>query len=173
MKGYYGMEPTFDSTRYLLSTSSAVYDGTANSCTFIKDATNNGTVYVVSGSSGALDYSQKAFLHNAMQYSDVSIGGSYILEIEANRLDLKWICADGVIRDRFTMMKNITTQTTINIKPGETATLKASYIGEYRWKDMQVTTRSVEVKPRTGQTIYTVTDPYHCLQNTFIVNVKK
>ncbi|MGY0036156.1 hypothetical protein [Pedobacter sp. NJ-S-72] len=27
------------------------------------------------------------------------------LEVEGNRLDLKWVCADGEIRDQFTIVK--------------------------------------------------------------------
>ena len=173
MKGHYGMEETFDSTMHLLSSSSALYDGSASSCPYIKDSSNKGTVYVVSGSSGALDYSQKAFPHNAMQYSDVSVGGSCILEIEANRLDLKWIAADGIIRDKFTMMKDVKKETIINSKSGETVTLKASYVGNYYWEKQNKTTRNIDVKPGMGKSIYTVSDPYNCLQNIFIVNVTR
>ena len=30
-----------------------------------------------------------------------------MLEVQGNRLDLKWICSDGEIRDHFTMMKDV------------------------------------------------------------------
>lgn len=173
MMGHFGMEQTFDSTKHLLSNSSGLYDGSNNACPYIKDERNKGTVYVVSGSSGALDYAQKAFPHNAMQFSDVSIGGSCILEIEANRLDLKWICADGSIRDHFTMMKNVNRQTNIKVKAGQFVTLKASYVGSYHWGKENKTTRSISVKPAIGQTVYTVSDPYSCIRDSFTVTVTK
>jgi hypothetical protein len=29
------------------------------------------------------------------------------MEVDGNKLDVKWICADGKIRDHFTMMKDV------------------------------------------------------------------
>ena len=106
MKGYYGMEADFDSVKYNLSQSSGRNDGSPNSKPYIKTkAHNEGTVYVVSGSAGKLGGRQATFPHNAMYYSDDTHGGASILEISSNKLEFKWICADGVIRDHFTMMK--------------------------------------------------------------------
>jgi len=67
---------------------------------------NEGTVYVVSGSAGKLGGRQATFPHNAMYYSDDTHGGASILEISGNKLEFKWIGADGVIRDHFTMLKS-------------------------------------------------------------------
>jgi hypothetical protein len=173
MMGHFGMEESFDTAKHLVSNSSALYDGSNNSCPYIKDDAGKGTVYVVSGSSGALDYAQKAFPHNAMQFSDVSIGGSCILEVEANRLDLKWLCADGSIRDHFTMMKNVNRRTEMKIKEGQTTTLTASYVGSYQWSKENRNTKSITVKPGMGQTVYTVSDPYSCVMDTFIVQAIK
>ena len=173
MQGHYGSEATFSPEKNLLSTSSAFYDGTNNSCPYIKDSTGRGTVYVVSGSAGRVDYSQPTYPHDALPYSDVTIGGASILEVEGNRLDLKWICADGKVRDHFTMMKDVNKRTTINIKRGETVTLKASYIGKYEWKGVNKKTRSIEVKPPVGTTEYWVKDPYTCLEDVFVVSVSR
>jgi len=108
MKGYYGKEADFDSTRYNLSTSSGLYDGSRNSAPYLKSTGNpNGTVYVVSGSAGAQGGRQRSWPHQAMYYSNNEIGGAVVLEVKGNRLDLKWICADGQIRDHFTMMKDV------------------------------------------------------------------
>ena len=48
------------------------------------------------------------FPHNAMYFSDDEHGGASLLEITGDRLDFKWICADGVIRDRFTILHRTT-----------------------------------------------------------------
>jgi acid phosphatase type 7 len=40
-----------------------------------------------------------------MYFADDTHGGASIVEIQNGRLDFKWICADGVIRDHFTMIK--------------------------------------------------------------------
>ncbi|HYK76725.1 MAG TPA: metallophosphoesterase, partial [Daejeonella sp.] len=170
MKGHFGIEQSFD-TKYFLSTSSGKYDGTSNSCPYIKDESNKGTVYVVSGSAGALDHAQTSFPHDALPYADISVGGASMIEVEGNRLDLKWIASNGEIRDRFTMMKNVNKKTVINIKKGQKAVLKASYVGEYSWKGSKLKTRSIEVRPNVTTT-YTVQDRYSCIQDVFEVNVK-
>jgi hypothetical protein len=61
----------------------------------------------------------------------------------------------------------------IKIKKGQTATLKASWVGEYNWQGTNGKTRSVEVKPSAGITTYTVHDPNACIQDVFEVQVIK
>lgn len=108
MKGYFGMERDFDSLKYNLSSSSALYDGSKNSVPYIKSAKKtDGTVYVVSGSAGAQGGAKATYPHNAMFYSNNQVGGAVMLEVTGNMLNLKWICADGAIRDNFTMMKEV------------------------------------------------------------------
>ena len=107
IKGYFGKEADY-SAKYEVSSSTGLYDGSKNSAPYIKSKTNNqGIVYVVSGSAGQLGGHQETFPHNAMYYSNSDIGGAVMLEIQGNRLDLKWICSDGKIRDQFTMMKDV------------------------------------------------------------------
>jgi predicted phosphodiesterase len=108
IKGYYGKEADFDSKKHEISTSTALYDGSKNSAPYLKSKTNtDGTVYVVSGSAGALGGHKETYPHNAMYYSNNEVGGAVMLEVEGNRLDLKWICSDGKIGDHFTMMKDV------------------------------------------------------------------
>ncbi|HEX7846250.1 MAG TPA: metallophosphoesterase family protein, partial [Chitinophagaceae bacterium] len=173
MQGHYGLEASFSPEKHLLSNSSGYYDGSVNSCPYVKDETGRGTVYVVSGSAGRVDHGQASFPHDALPFADTAIGGASILEIEGNRLDLKWICADGKIRDRFTMMKNVNKKTVIKIKKGQTASLKASWVGEYSWKGVNAKTQSVDVKPTATVSTYIVSDPYSCIQDVFEVHVSK
>ncbi|WP_240975933.1 purple acid phosphatase family protein [Chitinophaga fulva] len=174
MQGHYGPEQSFNAAKHNISTSSALYDGSDNSCPYIKrSGDSKGTVYVVSGSAGQLGGQQTTFPHDALPFADVTHGGASILEVEANRLDLKWICADGVIRDQFTMMKDVNKKTVVNIKKGETVVLKASYVGKYLWKNRGETTGSISVSPAPGRNVYVVRDPENCLQDEFIVNVSR
>ncbi len=108
IKGYYGMEADY-SPKYELSHSSGLNDGSPNSSPYIKDSADGyqGTVYVVSGSAGQLGGKQTTWPHDALPYADVTHGGCGMLEIQGNRLDWKWICADGQIRDHFTMLRNV------------------------------------------------------------------
>jgi acid phosphatase type 7 len=174
MRGHYGMEATFNAAEHNLSTSTALYDGSENACPYIKDtATNSGTVYVVTGSAGAMGERQSTYPHDAMYYSYNELGGASILEVNENRLELKWICSDGQIRDHFVMMKNVNKTRIIDAKKGQLVTLTASFIGTYSWNKRKETSRSITVKPSRGTTIYEVTDPYTCLKDRFEVRVTK
>jgi hypothetical protein len=106
MKGHYGAENTFDAAKHNMSSSSGRNDGSKNSEPYVISARkNSGTVYVVSGSAGKLGGKQPEFPHNAMYFSDADHGGACMLDVQDNRLELKWVCADGEIRDQFTILK--------------------------------------------------------------------
>jgi acid phosphatase type 7 len=175
MKGYYGPEAAFDSSKYNVSQSTALYNGSKNSCPYIKnDVNNQGTVYVVSGSAGQLSKTtETAFPHNAFYYSNNELAGAVMLEVNANRLDLKWITTDGSIKDRFTMMKNVNQKTTVKLKRGDSTSLTASFIGKYKWDNSKETTRSIVVTPPVGKTTYIVKDEYSCIEDRFEVIVSR
>jgi len=174
MKGHFGMEASFDSTTQLVSTSSGRYDGTPNSCPYIKEQDGPGAVYLVSGSAGQLGGKQSTFPHDALPYSDATHGGAGMLEIRGSRLDWKWICADGEIRDHFTMMKHSDRHQVLTVKKGESITLTASFVGsgDYRWSTGKASTRSITVSPRSATT-YTVKDSLSCIRDIFDIKVAK
>lgn len=170
MKGHYGLENTFSAATHHLSSSSAKYDGTANSCPYIKNGAADGTVYVVSGSAGKFGGTSTGWPHNAMYYSDEARGGSMVLEVEGNRLDAKWICDDGVIRDQFTIMKNVNQVSTYTITEGQSLNLTSSWVGQYNWSVGAQTTASINAAP-TSTSTFIVNDQYNCLADSFYVNV--
>ncbi len=188
MKGHYGPDTSW-TPAFLVSSSSGLYDGTPNSCPYFKNSADgqnsvngqssadeqnsingDGTVYIVSGSAGQLGGKQVSFPHKALPYSDATHGGAGMLEIQGNRLDWKWICADGEIRDHFTFFKNVNRRQVITIKKGERVTLTASFASDhpYQWSSGKATGRSIEVKP-SGKTVYTVNDAEGCLKDSFEV----
>lgn len=172
MKGHFGYESSFNSSIHNLSNSSAKYDGSSASCPYVKNATTsyNGTVYVVSGSSAKIeDELEVAWPHNAMHFSDATNGGSLALEILENRLNAKWICADGVIRDQFTIVKDVNKTTNITISQGQNVNLTASWVGNYAWSTT-ASTRTINVAP-TASTSYSVNDGVSCLSDVFNVTV--
>ncbi|MGZ8558713.1 MAG: metallophosphoesterase, partial [Chitinophagaceae bacterium] len=171
INGHNGIENTFSPSSHSLSTSSAKYDGSANSCVYIKNPTDirNGIVYAVVGSAGQLGGTSTGYPHNAMYYSNATNGGTLFFEVENNRLDAKWIGADGVIRDNFTIMKQVNKSTEIAILPGASTILTASWIGNYSWST-GATTRSITVNP-TINTIYTVSDGAGCLTDAYNITM--
>jgi hypothetical protein len=171
IKGHYGLETSWDSSSYVVQHSSGKYDGSPQSCPFLKDSANGypGTVYIVSGSAGQLGGKQASFPHDALPYSDATHGGAGMLEIQGDRLDWKWICADGEIRDRFTMMKNTRSPHVIPIRKGESVTLTAPFSG--KWSNKAVG-QSIVVKP-SSSTVYTVKNEAGCVEERFEVAVTK
>ncbi|MCC6371987.1 MAG: metallophosphoesterase [Bacteroidia bacterium] len=171
MKGNYGSETTFSPSQHLLDTSTALYDGSLNSCPYIKDTTNKkaGTVYVVAGSAGYLGGQQASFPHDAMYYSNATDGGSLVLDIEQNKLEAKWLCADGVIRDKFTIYKHVNKVTSYTVNPGQSFSLSASWPGTYVWSN------SFSLNPATvstfSNTSFWVKDSYNCVADTFHIKV--
>jgi acid phosphatase type 7 len=172
MNGHFGLEATFNPASHNLSGSSALYDGTTNSCPYIKDSgTNRGTVYVVSGSAGALGRKQETYPHDAMFYSNHELGGASMIEVTENKFELKWLSSDGQIRDHFVMMKDVNKNRIINVKKGQPVTLTASFVGNYKWGKRKETTRSITITPTARKTVYEVKDPFSCLKDRFEVRV--
>ncbi len=161
-------------THAVLGTSSAAYDGTANSCpyTYNSSPANHGTMYVVAGSTGASggvvagDFDTQAFPFS------VNDGGVLYFEVEDNRLDAKMLRRNGEIFDRFTIIKDVNKNTSYNVVVNTPVTLTASWPevpGKYTW-NTAATTRSISYTPTTtGTTNFNVTDQYGCITDQFSI----
>ena len=163
---------TFDANVHNKSQSSGKYDGSNNSCPYHKNKTKglDGTEYVVSGSAGKISGKQVSFPHNAMHYSNATNAGSLALNVTGGRLDAKFICEDGVIRDKFTILKDANQNLIYNVKKGDNVTLKASWNGEYTWSTGSEKSRSISLNPTTDVTVI-VKDSYSCVTDTFKIVV--
>lgn len=166
MSGHYGYENSFNAAIHHISNSSALYNGSANSCPYIKNSGKKGTVYIVSGSAGSLGGQQSSFPHSAMYYSNATEGGSLIMDFNENRADIRWLCADGIIRDNFTVLKNAGTVNTYSVASGQSVTLHASWPGSYVWSNSSDTLRSHTVVP-VKDTVFWVKDLFGCVTDTF------
>lgn len=172
LKGHYGTETTFSRATHAVSNSSAKYDGSNNSCPYIYPSgkTNHGMVYVVAGSAGASGTVQAGYPHDALPFS-FNDGGMLFFEIENNRLDAKFIRQDGVIADKFTIIKDANKKDTVYIAPGNSIDIRASWIGSYVW-DNAATSRAINVSPLVT-TVYTVKDSANnaCIKDEIVVKV--
>ena len=161
--------------------SSAKYDGSLLSCpyTYNSGQYNHGSVYIVAGSAGQLGGSATGYPHDAMFYSNNSNGGSFYFEVDSNRLDAKFISytAAGnptpVIRDQFTIFKDVKKVTNISINKNDVLNLTASWRGLYYWPNNGLaTTQSVNVNTATPGTYdFKVLDASsnNCLKDSFHV----
>lgn len=172
MKGHFGNESSFSSISHNKSSSSGTYDSPL-SCPYIKDSLNikNGTIYSVNGSSGIVSTSsQPNWPHNAMHYSNNTYGGSQIFDIDNNRADITWLGEDGIVRDKYTILKNVNKVRTYNLYFGQIITLTASWPGKYIWNSTTDTTRTI-THTAMSNTVIIVKDIYDCVADTFYVNI--
>ncbi len=170
MGGFYENQANFNPVVHNYSTSSGKYDGTDNSCPYVKNPENKrGTVYVVSGSAGHLGARSPDYPHKAMYYSNNDKGGAMLLEVEGNRLDARWIGEDGEIRDQFTMEKDVNKVRSVSLDFGNSVTLTASFVGKYKWNTGE-TAKSITIAP-TLSTEYRVKDELNCIEDVFKVTV--
>jgi hypothetical protein len=167
--------------RYPEDNSSGRYDGSANSCLYknTSEKKKQGTVYVVSGSAGALEHNGSLGNHPVMVSTQKLIGGSFFMEVEDNRLDAKFLenksPSSYTITDQFTIMKDVDLTQSLTITNGQSTTLSASFISDYQWSNpnsvsFTASTRSVVVTPTTSAT-YVVRDSKSCVQDVFKIQV--
>ncbi|MGV3640784.1 MAG: metallophosphoesterase, partial [Adhaeribacter sp.] len=166
LKNYFGPENSFKASKHAVDTNSARYDGSERSCPYVvtKGNKKQGTVYVVAGSAGQVSYVQPSWPHRALPFTDLE-GGMLYLEVEDNRLDARYLRSDGRTWDQFTIMQQVNRRMQVTAAAGSPATLRASWIGNYRWSTGD-TTRSITVMARPGDR-FQVMDPQACLQDNF------
>jgi acid phosphatase type 7 len=166
--------------RYPAHNSTGRYDGSTGSCPYLTtgEKKKQGTVYVVSGSAGAFDPNPTPNTHTVMLKTEKVVGGSFYMEVEDNRLDARFLQNNPpngpIIGDQFTIMKDVAQTKSVVVSGGQSATLTASYVGNYGWSSpghsFAATTRSVVVSPTASQT-FVVSDGKGCVQDVFVVMV--
>ncbi len=172
IKNHFGPEATFDSTLHLVQNSSGRYDGSPNSCLYIKNNTSkkdSGVVYAVIGSGSAIPQPPfAAWPHEAMQYSNYIDNGAMYITVEGNELNAVWISTDTnqVVKDRFTIIKNANRKKNIYCHYPGIVALKAGWRkGPYAWSTGD-TSRTIYFSA-THDTVMYVTDIWNCITDTF------
>lgn len=169
LKGHYGNSSSFDAaTMRLQNASNGNFDeGTP----YVKDgsySTPEGTVYVVCGNSGSSE-SSPSMDHPAMYYGHGASGafGSFVIDVNRNRLDGKYIKSTGELADQFTILKKdvvLAGLPDLTICEGETVDVAALFSGgsldmNYAWSNSGSTDSVVSLSPATTtQYTLTVTD---------------
>jgi hypothetical protein len=100
--GHYDDESTFDMQTMAVDTGSGTYPAA-----YVKSAPGFlGTVYVVCGVSGQLSSTSSGWPHDAMYLSDNSQFGSMLIDVTGDRMDCRFLTANGSIGDDFTILKS-------------------------------------------------------------------
>lgn len=174
IKGHHGLEATFNQKQHAVSTSTGRYDNSKESCPYIKDSKvpdNEGIIYVVNGVGASNSGAQASYPHDAMVYSNNVNAGSLYLEIEGNRLDAKFITENGMVKDQFTILKDVNQKQVFTLETNQNSMLlKASWKGNYNWQHNNSKNQLVNVTPSVT-TKYIVQDEQNCLQDEFTIKV--
>jgi acid phosphatase type 7 len=165
IKGHTGHWMSFDS-KFIVQNTNAEYSK------FSRPIINKdeGTVYLTVGSAGRLDWNGDPQRHPTSAYSNYEIGGSLSLTIDQNRLSGEWVCSDGVIRDKFTIFKNVNKTSKQTVEFGSKVKLNASWRGNYRWSNGVINQDNIEFIPRKD-TVVTVSDSLNYLMDRFEISV--
>lgn len=176
------LDADFRKNLHTADSSNALYNGSALSCAYKYNSGkyNHGTVYIVSGSAGQLGGSSAGYPHDAMYYSNISNGGCFYFEVDSNRLDARFLSYSGtgagvtpVVRDQFTIFKDVNKVTSYTVALNSPLTLTASWRGSYLWPaNGNASTKSVTLANAANGTFnYLVRDANNCIRDSFIVTV--
>jgi 3',5'-cyclic AMP phosphodiesterase CpdA len=155
-------------------------DGTALSCPYTYDEgkIKHGTIYVVAGSAGQVGGTSTGYPHDAMCYSNSTNGGLFYFEVDDNKLEGKFISYNGsnsvspIVRDQFTIMKNVNKIKNVRGLLNAPLTLKASWNEGFFWPATNAVTNSITVPTNVlGNFDYIVKDApiNNCLKDSFRV----
>ena len=174
IRGHFGMENSFSPSLHQLSTSSGYYDGSMDSCPYEKktDGSKKGTVYMVSGTAGnRLDFRSPTYPHDALPIIEEVHGGSLLLEVENDRLDMKMIGANGAIIDKFTMVKNMNQRSTIDVPINAPSfSLKSPYCEPTVWTSSAAVVPEILIEHPVGGMVFHIEDTKNCFKDTLVLN---
>jgi hypothetical protein len=168
MKGHIGKSFTFNDYIHPTQWANGKYEKKADSRPYINK--DEGTIYCVVGSAGRLDWNGEPNPHPSSVYSNISIGGSLLFTINDNRLDARWLATDGVIRDNFTVFKNVNKTEKKNVEYGQNIRLTSSWKGSHLWSNGINNKDFIEFSPRKD-TLISVVDSLGFLKDNFQISV--
>jgi hypothetical protein len=167
---YYSDEANFNVNTHTTSNSTGKYDGTPNSCPYIK--AGSGTVYVVAGASGWVGGTTAGYPHNAMVNSNSETTGAMILEVSDNKFVAKYLTANGSIFDQFTIFKDVNKKYQKTIECGELVSFSNSWKGDFLTSVGKIDNGKLMIDSLNKSVQFTVSDKSNCLKDTIQVTIK-
>jgi len=147
LDGHYGQAMTLSDSHILNGGSGRVNGGGAYIKAAYSPASHQGTVYLVVGSSsinsgGPLD-------HPAM-YQSLDVLGSVVLDVDSNRVDVKFLDDLGGVRDDFTMLKGIQNTTPPAAPDNLVTTAAGSEKINLTWEDQSDNESGFKIERKIG-----------------------
>jgi hypothetical protein len=98
LRGHFGVNDSFDAAKHVVAS-----EKSPNHYQVGKNG--QGVIYIVNGSGSKLGGREPGYPLKSAVYSNTEVGGSMIFDVSKSKFDAKWLAADGVIRDQFTIEK--------------------------------------------------------------------
>ncbi len=169
INGHYDVSSTLTPSMILDNTSGKHSVDCAYQKTTTGPDAGKGAVYIVTGSAGKK--SSGSLDHAAMYYSVSELGSTFI-EVEGNRMDIKFIDDNGNVDDELSIMKDVPKVVDTVVPAGSVINLDASWEGgNYNWSVGGSTTKTLAYTAPSTNTTITVTDGYGCLTDTFNIMI--
>jgi hypothetical protein len=127
---------------------------------------------MVSGTAGnRLNFRSPTYPHDALPIIEEVHGGSLLLEVEGNRLDMKMIGSNGAVIDKFTMVKDMNQKSTIDVPLNSSSfVLKSPYKEPSVWVASQSVVPSITIDNPVGGMVFHVEDTKGCFKDTLTLN---
>lgn len=170
--GHYGEANTFTPGVHLLDAGSGDY---VNDCPYIKNTDNGsdhlGTLCAVVGCSGKLSGTSSGWPHPVFHaYTNTTLG-SMIIEVEGGRMDCKFIDSNGDVWDKFSIVKDLGGEQTVEVCAGNQLTLTPSWNGNAYWEPVGIYNSQFTFNPIFNTTYY-ASDSLGCVSDTFNIVMK-
>lgn len=113
INGHYGVSTTFSPAQHLMDGGDGRETGTGAYAKPDGNAANQGTVYLVAGSSGKLSNwtggstADTNPTPHPVMFTSLRRLGSMVLDVDGNRMDVKFLRETGAVDDSFTIIKNV------------------------------------------------------------------
>jgi 3',5'-cyclic AMP phosphodiesterase CpdA len=166
MKNHTGHSMSFNYNEHVVQKVNGRYDANPDSRPFINK--DEGTIYCTVGSAGRLDWNGSHDVHPSSIYSNISIGGSLLIKVNSNRLDGRWICADNVERDHFTVFKNVNKHQDFQVEYGSKIHLNSSWRGSHIWSEGNKKDEAIDYQVFKSETVV-VKDSLGFLEDDFVI----
>lgn len=153
LDGHYGLSNTLTSAMIRNNGDGRVGGDGAYHKPAYAPAGRQGTVYLVAGCSGEV---QSASLNHPAMRAAFSALGSVVIDVDSNRVDVKFVDEQANVRDHFTIIKSEKSTPA----PGAPSTLAAKALNSaavsLTWKDNASNEEGVKVERKTGNGSFSV-----------------
>lgn len=164
LDGHYGLSNSLTSAMLRSNGDGRVGgDGAYHKSTY-GPVSRHGTVYLVAGCSGEV---QNASLNHPAMRVALSALGSVVLDVDSNRVDVKFVDERAGVRDHFTIIKG----TRSNTPPAAPSTLAAKALNSasisLTWKDNATNEEGINVERKIGNGSFSVVATLAANANSF------